>query len=175
LWAESLLLVSSLYLLVRFGGPYNGGSDTMTLLALICLWLAHIAPSYYWQEIALGYFAVQVIFSYVQSGWVKLINKDWRSGRALQQVFAQSAYPVSVNVRQWAHHPRLIYCASWAIIVFELAFPLALLEVRYLYVALAIAATFHLANAMLFGLNRFFWAWPIGYPILMWLQMRLFA
>ena len=39
---------------------------------------------------------------------------------------------------------------------------------------LAVAATFHLANACLFGLNRFFWTWLAVYPAILWLQDRLF-
>jgi hypothetical protein len=40
---------------------------------------------------------------------------------------------------------------------------------------LALAAAFHLANACLFGLNRFFWVWLAAYPSLIWLQHRIFG
>jgi hypothetical protein len=170
---ESGLLLTSLILLRRFHGPYNGGSDTMTLLVLLCLWLTHWVPVGFWQEIALGYLAVQLILSYFQSGWVKLVNADWRSGRALQQVFALSAYPVSEKTRLWALQSRLLLYLSWLVIGFELLFPLAFLHHTLLLVALIIAGTFHLANAWLFGLNRFFWIWPAAYPVLIWLQGRL--
>jgi len=175
LWVEVALLLSAVFMLWRFRGPYNGGSDTMTLLILICILLSNLAPTRYWQEIALGYLAVQAVLSYFQSGWVKLINTDWRSGRALQQVFALSAYPVSEALRVWCLRTRLLWWVSWAVIVFELAFPLALLEQRLLFVALLIAAFFHLANALLFGLNHFFWIWPAAYPALLWFQDRLFG
>ena len=59
--------------------------------------------------------------------------------------------------------------------LFELLFPLSLLTASSLYVALVIAASFHLANACLFGLNRFFWIWIAAYPSLLWLQQRVFA
>jgi hypothetical protein len=42
-----------------------------------------------------------------------------------------------------------------------------------LIIALTIAGLFHLVNACLFGLNRFFWIWPAAYPVIMWLQHRL--
>lgn len=57
--------------------------------------------------------------------------------------------------------------------LFELAFPLALATRPTLVAALALAALFHLANACLFGLNRFFWTWLAVYPALIWLQGRL--
>ncbi|OZY84898.1 hypothetical protein CBP51_17195 [Cellvibrio mixtus] len=173
LWVECVLLVTAIILIRRFQGPYNGGSDTMTVLVLVCLCLSHLSPSRYWQEIALGYLAVQLILSYFQSGWVKVVNPQWRNGSALQQVFALSAYPISERVRLWAQRPRVLWVMSWAIIVFELLFPLALLNQTILIVALCIAALFHLANACLFGLNRFFWIWPAAYPVMIWFQARI--
>lgn len=173
LLVESALLVTALLFVTRYQGPYNGGSDTMTLLVLLCLWLSHLAPTRYWQEIALGYLALQLMLSYFQSGWVKVINAQWRSGAALQQVFTLSAYPVSDRVRLWAQRPQVLWVMSWGIIIFELIFPLALLNQTILIVALVIAALFHLANACLFGLNRFFWIWPAAYPVIIWFQARV--
>lgn len=172
---EAGLLIIACVLLYRFQGPYNGGSDCMSILVLLCLFLSHIAPTPFWQQLALGYLAFQLTFSYFQSGYIKIINADWRSGQALTDVFAITAYPVSEHARQWAQSPRLMLLMSWLVIVFELLFPLSLLNQYALIVALAIAATFHLANACLFGLNRFFWIWPVAYPIIMWFQSRIFT
>jgi hypothetical protein len=36
-----------------------------------------------------------------------------------------------------------------------------------------VAAAFHLANACLFGLNRFLWIWLAAYPPLLWFQERV--
>jgi uncharacterized membrane protein YphA (DoxX/SURF4 family) len=160
----------SLLILRRFNGPYNGGSDRMGLLILVCLTPAHLAPNNFWQEIAFGYLAIQLILSYFISGWVKIVNPAWRSGRALQDVFAFTTYPVSENMRGFAEQPKLLLIMSWCVMGFELLFPLALLDVKLLYVALLIAATFHLANAVLFGLNRFFWIWLCAYPSILWFQ-----
>lgn len=118
--------------------------------------MSHLAPTPFWQEIALGYLAFQLIFSYFQSGYIKIINADWRSGQALMDVFAFTAYPVSEQARKWAESPSLILAISWAVIIFELAFPFSLLNQISLITALFVAVIFHLANACLFGLNRFF-------------------
>ncbi len=170
---EAGLLSVFVFLLHRFQGPYNGGSDCMTLLVLLCLFLSHIAPTTFWQEIVLGYLAFQITFSYFQSGYIKIINADWRSGRALSDVFAITAYPVSEKIRSWATSLRLIIAMSWVVILFELLFPFSLLHQPLLIVALFVAVIFHFANACLFGLNRFFWIWPAGYPILLWFQSRV--
>ena len=64
---------------------------------------------------------------------------------------------------------------SWAVILFELLLPISLFDQRLLIAALAIAALFHLANACLFGLNRFFWIWLAAYPSLLWFQAFIVA
>lgn len=163
----------SLLILHRFQGPYNGGSDRMGLLALWCLTLSHLAPGPALRELAFGYLAAQLVLSYFISGWVKVVNPDWRSGVALAQVFRFSAYPVAEDLRLWGERPRLLAVMSWAVMGFELVFPLTLLWTPALVVALALAALFHLANACLFGLNRFVWAWLAVYPAILWLQQRL--
>ncbi len=173
-YALAGLAALSLLILRRFQGPYNGGADRMGLLALWCLLAAHLLPEPKWREIAFGYLGAQLVLSYFISGWVKVVNPDWRSGRALRDVFLFSAYPVAENLRTLAARPRLLFAASWAVMLLELAFPLTLLAKPALIAALCLTALFHLANACLFGLNRFFWTWISVYPALLWLQGRIF-
>ncbi|OIQ40855.1 MAG: hypothetical protein BM560_11685 [Roseobacter sp. MedPE-SWde] len=165
----------SLAMLWRYQGPYNGGSDKMTMLILSCLSLAHMAPTPFWQEMALSYLAVQLVLSYFVSGWVKLVNPEWRRGEALCDVFRFSAYPVSEGLRRLADRPRFLFVMGWAVILFELAFPLSLLDPVALKLALLCAAGFHFSNACFFGLNRFFWIWLCAYPALIWFQDRIFG
>ena len=172
-WPMVGLAILSLFILQRFQGPYNGGSDRMGLLALWCLTLSRLMPTLHLREVVFGYLGVQLMLSYVVSGWVKVVNPDWRTGRALRDVFQFSAYPVAEDLRRWADRPRVMLAMSWAVIAFELAFPLTMLSRPALIIGLAIAATFHLANACLFGLNRFFWTWLATYPAILWLQGRV--
>lgn len=172
-WSLVGLAALSLLILHRFQGPYNGGSDRMGLLALWCLTLAQLAPSGPLQELAFGYLGAQLTLSYFISGGVKIVNPDWRSGRALADVFQFSAYPVAERLRLWADRPRVLLAMSWAVMLFELVFPLTLLWRPALIAGLVVAGTFHLANACLFGLNRFFWTWLAVYPAILWLQGRL--
>ncbi len=174
-WMVILLLLLGLASLHRFQGPYNGGADRMSLLILCCLGLVYFLPDQRWQEIAFGYLAVQLVLSYFISGWVKIVNKDWRNGIALNDVFLFSAYPVSESLRQWSKSPRLLFAMSWSVMLFELLFPAALFSSASLIFVLTIAATFHFANACLFGLNRFFWIWLAAYPSILWFQQRFFA
>ncbi|WP_420861898.1 HTTM domain-containing protein [Algirhabdus cladophorae] len=176
-WVLLVLSAHSLLILRRFHGPYNGGSDRMGLLVLYCLCLSTGLLTWVGKglgaQVAFGYLGVQVILSYFISGKVKVVNPDWRNGRALRDVFQFSAYPVSENLRQLAHRPRLLWVASWAVMVFEVLFPLSLFSTPSLIVALGVATLFHTANAVLFGLNRFVWFWIASYPSIVWLQIRL--
>lgn len=169
-WA---LMALALVILHRFQGPYNGGSSKMTVLILTCLSAVHLAPSPRWAELALGYLAVQLVLSYFVSGWIKVINPVWRNGEALADVFRFSAYPVSEGLRAWADRPRTLFVAGWAVMLLELAFPLALLHPLTLVGALVLTASFHFSNACFFGLNRFFWIWLAAYPSLLWFQGRV--
>ncbi|MFO1368762.1 MAG: hypothetical protein U1F46_07165 [Marinagarivorans sp.] len=160
-WAIALLGVLSLK---RFGGPYCGGSDLMTLQLCLCLAVAETTQLAAWRLGAAGFLCIQLCLSYWQSGWVKLINPDWRSGRALWEVFACTHYPVSTTTRRWAEHPRLLWAMGWLIMLVEFCFPLSLYYSASLYAALIFMGVFHLANAWLFGLNRFLWIWLATYP-----------
>ncbi len=173
-WVAALLLLLGLAILRRFQGPYNGGADRMSLLILCCLCLVYIAPTQRWQEVAFGYLAFQLVLSYFISGWVKVVNKDWRNGHALRDVFLFSAYPASESLRQWSKSARLLLFMSWGVMLFELLFPISLFSSTSLGIALIIAAAFHFANACLFGLNRFFWIWIAAYPSILWFQQRIF-
>lgn len=171
--ATVALLTLHLAILPWFNGPYNGGADRMGLLMLVCLSGAFALPEQRWREVAFGYLGLQLLLSYVMAGWVKVVNPDWRNGRALRDVFLFSAYPAGENLRRLADRPRLLRVAGWSVMALELAFPLAMLSRAALIAALAATALFHLANACLFGLNRFFWIWIAAYPSILWLQDRL--
>ena len=172
-WVLVALWLLALVVLHRFDGPYNGGADKMVVLVLTCLTLARLAPDRYWQEMALAFLGLQLVLSYFVSGWVKLRNPDWRSGAALGDVFAFSAYPVNDALRALAGRRRLMVAGSWAVIGLEVLFPVSLLHPGALGLALAAAFVFHLANAVAFGLNRFVWSWLAAYPSLLWFQDRV--
>ncbi len=57
--------------------------------------------------------------------------------------------------------------------LFELLMPITFLNATSLAIALMVAASFHLANAWVFGLNRFLWSWLATYPALWWFQARV--
>lgn len=155
------LLVATLAVGARFRGSYAGGSDAMTAVVLVGLALAPLSP-----RAGLGYIAAQLVLSYVVAGAGKLADPAWRRGDTLPALLALPAYHAPAAIRRLP--PRALAAAGYAVIAFEIGFPLALLGPRAAAGAIALGLAFHLANAVVLGLNRFLWAWLAAYPALVW-------
>ncbi len=165
------LMVIALVLLFRWRGAFNGGSDFMTLVGLTGLLIAHIVGAltdteHGWRA-ALWYVALQSITSYFVSGWVKLLRREWRDGSALPFFLDSGVYgPLAPDSP--FRHPRIAKACAWAFTLFEGCFPLALLDARLAAAFCAVAALFHFLVFWFFGLNRFFWAWLVTFPAIIW-------
>ena len=166
-----LLFVIALALLFRWRGAFNGGSDFMTLVGLTGLLLAHGVGA--WSGVAQGwrvglwYVALQSITSYFVSGWVKLLREEWRTGAALPAFLDTGVYG-PLSAQSVFRHPRVAQTCAWAFTVWEGCFPLALLNVKLAAVFCAVAAVFHFLVFWFFGLNRFFWAWIVTFPAVLY-------
>ncbi len=165
------LVLIALVLLFRWRGAFNGGSDFMTLVGLTGLLIAHIVGAltdteHGWRA-ALWYVALQSITSYFVSGWVKLLRREWRDGSALP-FFLDSGVYGPIAARSAYRRPRVAQACAWAFTVFEGCAPLALLDARLAAAFCAVAALFHFLVFWFFGLNRFFWAWLVTFPAIIW-------
>ncbi len=166
-----LLFAIALCLLLRWRGAFNGGSDFMTLVALTGLLMAYGLnaggePVLGWRA-CLWYVTLQSVTSYFVSGWVKLLRPEWRSGRALTIFLNDGVYgplPANSVLRQ----PRVAQACAWAFTLWEGCVPLALLDVRLAALFCAVAAVFHFLVFWFFGLNRFFWAWLVTFPAVLY-------
>lgn len=150
---------------LRWRGTFNGGADYMTILVLLMLALESLfRPNATVRLGCLWYLAIQTILSYFVAGVVKLRNADWRSGRALARFLSSPPYdPPDFFVRA-SRRSGMMLLGSWGILVFETAFPLALLSPRVCVAFLGAALVFHALNVATFGLNRFLFAWGAAYP-----------
>ena len=164
------LFASHVLMLIRWRGAFNGGSDFMTLVALTGLLLAalvelggdaHLA----WRA-GLWYICLQSITSYFLSGWVKLMQPEWRSGQAMT-IFLNAAIYGPLPPNSVLRKPWLARLGAWAFIGWECAAPLALLHPLAALVFCAIALLFHFLVFWFFGLNRFFWAWMVTFPAIL--------
>ena len=165
------LFVGNLLILIRWRGAFNGGSDFFTLVMLTGLLISQVAAAFGhvqlgWQA-GLWYIAIQAITSYFMSGAVKLLRSEWRNGSAMT-IFLNGAIYGPLSATHPLRNKWLAMLGSWGFIVWEILFPLSLLDPRLAAVFCAVAAFFHFLVFWFFGLNRFFWAWLCSFPAIIW-------
>jgi hypothetical protein len=161
-----LAFASSLAISIRFRGSYNGGSDSMLLVVLLAIALvrSNLVLA------GLAYAAIQLVMSYAISGVAKLGDARWRDGTALRIVVRLPQYGVPASLAALLSRPSM-RLASWGMLAFECGFPIALADRTACVILLGAGATFHFVNAVVFGLNRFLWAWIAAYPaLLFWVE-----
>jgi hypothetical protein len=171
LYSAWILLLSNLLLLIRWRGAFNGGSDFMTLVLTCALTLGQTWSIWGGQAMgwvaALWYVSIHSITSYFMSGWVKLLNKSWRSGLCMP-VFLDSGVFGPLSARSvLAQKPVAILC-SWSFILWEACMPAALISPKLAWCFCACAVVFHFLVFWFFGLNRFFWAWLASLPAILY-------
>jgi hypothetical protein len=169
-----ILFFSTWLISIRWRGTFNGGSDSMTAIVTLSLWIGRSFSDTPWiVRASLGYIAVQLTASYLIAGWVKLKNPLWRNGTALPVFFNTPGYDSPPEwLRKLLDRPTMTTLAAWSIILFECAFPLAWLSPETCIGILGIAFVFHLMNFWIFGLNRFVFAWLAAYPALYFWSQR---
>lgn len=165
------LFIGNLLILIRWRGAFNGGSDFLTLVVLTGLLIAYGVGSGGDADLGaragLWYVCIQSVTSYFMSGTVKLLRPEWRSGRAMI-IFLNAAIYGPLPPRHWLSQRFWAVIGSWAFILWECAFPLALLSPMHAVGFCVIASLFHFLVFWFFGLNRFFWAWIASFPAIIW-------
>jgi hypothetical protein len=111
------------------------------------------------------FIALQLFLSYEVAGIAKAFSIEWRSGASTPSILSTWTYgwpPIGEFLR---NHSRLCQLIDWGVIGFELLFPLGvLLPGRACILVLLVGVIFHFFNAVIMGLNTFFWAFTSGYP-----------
>jgi hypothetical protein len=161
--------LTTLMIALRWRGSFNGGSDFMNLIVLSALCIAgHFKDNASVVTACLWYIAIQTCTSYFIAGIIKLRKKNWRTGAALSGFLSTTVY--SPDPLGGAIAKRIAVCAllSWAVMLFECSFPMALLNPQLCWIAISIAMLFHLSNFYFFGLNRFVLSWAAAYPALLY-------
>ena len=169
--SATLLFFSTIVILIRWRGAFNGGSDFMTIIALTGLMIAHwaqlvVSPVLAWQA-GLGYVCLQAMTSYFISGAIKLFSHEWRNGIALPYFLDGGLYGPLAADSVFRRRPVAMLC-SWGFILWECAVPMVLIGPRFALAFCAVALVFHLLVFRFFGLNRFVWAWLVSFPAMMY-------
>ncbi|MFZ5890034.1 MAG: HTTM domain-containing protein [Myxococcota bacterium] len=166
--ATLLLLITQIATAVRFRGAFNGGSDSMSVIVLLALSLARLAQAWPLAVAAcLVYIAAQLTLSYFIAGVAKLREPRWRDGTALTTFCGDARFGAPTWVRRVLSVPAIARILASGVLLFECCFPLALAGSRAALFFTAVGAVFHLMNSVVFGLNRFFFAWLAAYPALL--------
>ena len=168
------LFLTTLLIAWRWRGAFNGGSDSMTALVLLSLTLFRFFPNSMIQDASLWYLALQLILSYFIAGIEKLKRPGWRNGLYLKKLFASRWYGVPGWASSLSSHSFLCFTISWAMLIFECLSPLAILNSTTVIGFMILGISFHLANFIFFGLNRFFWSWVAAYPVLLYCYFHIF-
>lgn len=167
--AVVLLLVTTLA--VAFRHSYGmDGSDQMSSILVIALTLYCLSPTNRIVALAAIWFvALQSCLSYFASGVAKVVSQKWRSGTAVFEVLNTASYGRRDVARLLGDAPRIARLLNWSVVVFECAFPLALIAGgRVALVFFAGGLLLHVGIALCMGLNSFLWAFVATYPAVLY-------
>jgi pimeloyl-ACP methyl ester carboxylesterase len=120
-------------------------------------------------DACLWFIALQSVLSYTVSGWAKLPSETWRSGRALPGITRTRTYGDRAVWQLMDRFPKLTRTTAHGVLALECGFPAVFLgRGRLAPPVLLAAATFHLVNARVMGLGRFFWSFLSTYPAVLY-------
>tara|TARA_Y100000590_G_scaffold470551_1_gene666259 strand:+ start:5726 stop:6496 length:771 start_codon:yes stop_codon:yes gene_type:complete len=148
---------------IRFHGPYNGGSDYMTLSVLIGILISKLNLPHA-EVTGIGYIAFQSTASYFIAGLVKVKEIHWWDGIHLQGFIHSKSYATPPIVKKIFSNIEISKFFSITTLFFELSFPIIFLFPNLSLFFIGYGFLFHLGNAYIFGLDRFFWIWISTYP-----------
>ncbi len=160
----AIVALSQLALSLRGGAD---GADKIALVAATGLFLQVAGLD----TVLEGFFLAGVLWTggqlaiaYFAAGASKAMLAPWRNGQAVRG--ALTSYTAG---HRWAaallRDNRVALTLGWAIILAEIAFPLALFApLPVMLAALAAMALLHLGIAIIMGLNTYPWAFLAAYP-----------
>lgn len=166
-WTEWLLTgVVILWLLIQLRLRFGlDGADQMSTIVLIALWLCYLTNDKYLRRAALTFIALQLILSYITAGSAKLLSKEWRNGSAISGVLRTRAYGTPRVAEFLQQRPRLARAVCYSVIGFECLAWISIFGGPAWCIAFLICgAAFHIATALLMGLNAFLWSFLSTFP-----------
>ncbi|REJ73741.1 MAG: hypothetical protein DWQ30_23190 [Acidobacteria bacterium] len=174
--APALGVVLAITLLCNLRSAFGqDGSDQMSTQILLALFVAACAPRQL-AALCLAYICAQALLSYSVAGVAKLFGPLWRGGDAVRLIFNTSTYGVASVARVLDRAPRLSRALTWSVVGAEVLFPLVLVAgLPWLVLGLVWGVTFHALNALIMGLNSFFWSFVASYPAIVFCALWIAA
>ena len=174
--AACVLFIVAATVLLYWRSPVGlDGSDQMTLIIFIAVGIHKIFHGdVLVAKASLWFIAIQGCLSYFVAGVAKLISPVWRSGEAVRRIFSTRTYGASAVAHVLQRSDGVAVALAWLVIIFECTFPLALVLGKQGFVVFAaLGVVFHLANAVVMGLNTFVWAFAASYPAILFCAASL--
>jgi len=146
------------------------GADQMANVVGLALLIGQIAGTPRAPALTLAFIGLQSCLAYTTAGFVKYGQAGWHDGSFIREIFSTRSLGQPVVARWMQQSGRLSSLVGKAIVIGECAFPLILiLPPEAMVVALGLGLAFHLAAAVIMGLNTFLWVFPATYPALLYL------
>jgi hypothetical protein len=157
-------LAISLFITYLIQAPFNGGADyigTQNNFFILLFYLFKNFPHF--QKTCLTYIAVNLVLSYVASGFYKVKSNEWQSGEILNKISHSSNFNPPKFLKMIYAQSNISRVLTYIVLCFEISSFFALNSKLTIYY-LSFGLLFHLTNFFYMGLNRFFFAFLAGYP-----------
>ncbi|HET7038142.1 MAG TPA: hypothetical protein VFI42_20885 [Thermomicrobiaceae bacterium] len=169
----ALLIIVGTSLLLNLRSPFGmDGSDQMSMQVFGALCLGFVAHSDLGLKASLWFIAAQACLSYFTSGAAKAFSSHWRRGDIVFAIFNTRTYGFEPVARFLYPRPVANKMATYGAMAMECAFPLVLIAgwpAALLFIAWGVA--FHFMNAVVMGLNSFFWSFLSTYPAVIYTSL----
>lgn len=171
--SSTVIALTSILLSFRGLSGFSG-ADQMSKITFTTLSLCFISLSPLVLKIGLLFLSGQLIIAYSTAGWLRIIQPTWRNGSDLLLIIRQHTYGNKLIWDKARKHPEILKFASLTILIFESSILFALfLPLKFFLIYLCLGVLFHLLNAILMGLNTFFWTFLATYPAVIWTCIQL--
>lgn len=172
---STILLLISIFLFLynffflSYFRLYSDTSDKLQFFTLIGL-IIGFSFSNYW---GILFIASNVLMIYFFTGFNKIKSKPWQNGSAIFMVMNIETYGNKV-IAEFLYKKKCIQkIISWLIILFQLSFPLCLINKKVCLAYLALGFAFHLANMIVMKLHNFFWLFIATYPCIYYVSLKM--
>jgi hypothetical protein len=174
LWSGCAVIAATSHILTARGTDGRNGADQMVCIVYTAITIGLISPGPLAPAVVLAFLTGQLLLAYVTSGALKARERGWWDGNYLLFVLRTRSYGhrgAWAVCRRW---PSLSAVASALVVILECSFPLTLVLPSPLREwVLAGGLTFHVANAIVIGLNSFTFTYVGLYPALLFVASLL--
>lgn len=149
------------------------GAEDMSHSVILALLIGSLGSST-GMTFALIFIAMHSCLAYLTAGAAKLIMPEWRDGSYMRGMICTRYWGNRALAAWMLRRPVLIKACALTVFIGEMVFPLIVIAPWPLAITgLAVAAAFHIAVAVILGLNLFLFAFVATYPAVLFLNLMV--